>query len=273
VTAGRRLAKVEAALTPTQRVLAWLDEAHAYGNLSAYVDSLLDKSPDDFPVNRLANDAATATRTALRGKPAETVGTAIRKALRATVFRFQLVLRINVVAHEAIDRETLLYAVFASQIALLTREDRPERLTDHAYLRRLAQCRDIAGSRVDEWLAAQEARSIAEGRYLEGRGALFPDTARDEADRLRSSMELAVTADAIAELDGLDPAKRTEPEAIKARAAVLVADLVEPARATALDQLDEGRHGLEIATAWLRSRAGSSRVDVDGELGPGVAKP
>jgi hypothetical protein len=255
VTAERRLAKVEGALTPTQRVLAWLDEAHTHGTLSAYVDSLLDKSPDDFPINRLANDAATATRAALRGKPAETVGTAVRNAVRATVFRFHLVLRINVVTHETIDRETLMHAAFAGQLALLASQDRPERLTDEGYLRRLAQVRDITGSRVDGWLALQDARSMAEERYLEGRVAVFPDTAQDEAERLHSSMELAVMADAIAETDGLDPVKRTEPEAITARAQVLVSDLVEPARAATLDHLDEGRRGLEIATAWLRSKA------------------
>jgi hypothetical protein len=213
------------------------------------------KPPDVFPVNRLANDAATATRAALRGKPAETVGTAVRNAVRATVFRFQLALRMNVVTDETIDRETLIYAVFAGQLALLANQDRPGRLTDEGYLRRLAQVRDITGSRVDGWLALQEARSMAEQRYLDGRAAVFPDTAQDEVERLHSSMELAVMADAIAETDGLDPAKRTEPEAITARAQVLVMDLVEPARATTLDQLDEGRLGLEIATAWLRSKA------------------
>lgn len=36
---------------------------------------------------------------------------------------------------------------------------------------------------------------------------------------------------------------------------MLVADLVEPARAATLEQFDEGRRGLEIATAWLRSKA------------------
>jgi alkanesulfonate monooxygenase SsuD/methylene tetrahydromethanopterin reductase-like flavin-dependent oxidoreductase (luciferase family) len=38
-----------------------------------------------------------------------------------------------------------------------------------------------------------------------------------------------------------------------------VADLVEPARATTLDQLDEGRQGLAIAKAWLRSKAAHDR--------------
>jgi hypothetical protein len=255
VTAERRLDKVEAALTPTQRVLAWLDEAHTWGTLSAYVDSLLDKSPDDFPINRLAADAAAATRGALRGKPADTLGIAIRKAVRATVFRFHLVLRINVVAHDTINRETLIYVALAGQLALLGRDDRPERLSEDGHLARLAQGRDMAMSRVDHWLAVQQARSLAEERYLDGRAALFPDTAADEAERLKTSMELAVMADATAELDGLAPFEPTEPDVIAARARVLVADLVEPARATTLDQFDEGRRGLEIATAWLRSKA------------------
>jgi hypothetical protein len=54
-----------------------------------------------------------------------------------------------------------------------------------------------------------------------------------------------------------------------ARAAVLVADLVEPARVMALEQVDEGRRGLEIATAWLRSRA--SRADHGGPAAPETA--
>jgi hypothetical protein len=263
VTAERRLEKVEAALTPTQRVLAWLDEAHTWGTLSAYVDSLLDKPPDDFPINRLAADAAAATRGALRGKPPDTVGMAVRKAVRATVFRFQLVLRINVVAHETTDRETLIYAALAGQLVALGRDDRPERLADDSHLNRLAQCRDIAMSRVDHWLAIQQARALAEERYLDGRAAVFPDTAADEAERLKASMELAVMADAMAELDGLDPFEPTEPDVIAARAGGLVADLVEPVRATTLDQIDEGRRGLEIATAWLRSKADRAVDDRD----------
>jgi len=255
VTAERRLDKVEAALAPTQRVLAWLDEAHAWGTLSAYVDSLLDKSPDDFPINRLADDAARATRSALRGKPAETVGIAVRKAVRATVFRFHLVLRINVVAHETIDRETLIYVAMAGQLALLGQDVRPERLSDDGHLTRLGQWRDLAMARVDHWLAVQQARSMAEERYLEGRAALFPDAAADEAERLKASMELAVMADATAEHDGLNPFEPTEPDVKAARARLLVADLVEPARATTLEQFDEARRGLEIATAWLRSKA------------------
>jgi hypothetical protein len=257
VTAERRLAKVEGALTPTQRVLAWLDEAHAFGGLGAYVDWLLDQPPEAFPINRLAREANHAARSALRGKPAGTVEAGVRQALRATIFRFELVMRINVVTHEMIDREALIHATLAGMLAMLANDDRPERLTNEGHLSRLAQCRDVTAARVEELLAAQEARAIAEKRYLEGHAALFPDDLRDWADRLQLAMESAVMADRVAELDGLDPAPPIAPGAFHTRAAQLAADLIEPSRASALDKLDEGRRGLEIATAWLRSKTAS----------------
>jgi hypothetical protein len=44
---------------------------------------------------------------------------------------------------------------------------------------------------------------------------------------------------------------------------MLVADLVEPARSTALDTLDEGRQALAIATGWLRSKRQPQPVATD----------
>jgi len=268
VTVSRRLSVLESSLTPTQRVLAWLDEAHACGSVDAYVTSMLDQPPDAFPNHRLAREAVTATRTSLRGKPAEVVEAAVRKALRDTVFRFELVMRINIVAHAMLDRERLLYRVFAGQLALLSSEDRKERRADPTYLRRMGQCRDLTADRVNELLAAQEARSIAEERYLDGHPALFPDGVREWAERLRLAEELAVMADRIAELDGVPPAAPMDPDAVSTRAAVLVADLVEPARVTTLDKLDEGRQALTIATRWLRARREPSRAGIVGDSGP-----
>jgi hypothetical protein len=42
VSLERRLAKLETSQTPSQVVLGWLDEAHAYPTLPEYVASLLD---------------------------------------------------------------------------------------------------------------------------------------------------------------------------------------------------------------------------------------
>ena len=163
-------------------------------------------------------------------------------------------IRINVVAHEMVDREALIYAALAGQLAMLVSEERTERRSDPTYSRRMAQCRDVTAGRVVELLAAQEARSIAEQRYLGGHSALFPDGIDQWAEQLRLAQELAVMADRIAELDGVAPAAQTDPGAFAGRAAVLAAAIVEPARSAALEKLDEGHHALQIATSWLRSK-------------------
>ena len=45
-----------------------------------------------------------------------------------------------------------------------------------------------------------------------------------------------------------------EPEALSRRTTELVADLVEPAKAEALEKLGEGRQSLDIAAGWVRAR-------------------
>lgn len=259
MTVARRLTTLELTLTPTQRVVAWLDEAHAFGSLNAYVESLLDQPADSFPINRLARETVNATRAGLRGKPPEVVDPAVRRSLRDTIFRFDLAMRINVIGHEMIDRELLLYLVFAGQLALLSSDDRRERRAEVAHLDRLAQCRDLATQRVVELLAAQEARSMAEQRFLDGHPTLFPEGLRLWEERLHEAQTLAVMADRLAELDGAQPAQPWNPDAVLERAETLFLDLVEPARVTTLEKLDEGRQALAIATGWLRSTA-SRRV-------------
>jgi len=269
VTVARRLAVLETSLSPTQRVVAWLDEAHAFGDLTAYVESLLDQPPEASPINRLAREAASAARTAGRGRPAEVTDAAVRAALRETIFRYELVMRINVTGHELMDRGLLLYTALAAQLALLAGEDRAAPRSDPAHLGWLAQCRDLAMCQVTELLGAEEARSIVEGRYLDGHAALFPDAVAAWAEQLHMAQTLAVMADRLAELDGAPPLSApADADAVSRRAAVLVADLVEPARVAALEKLDEGRRALTIATRWLRSKFVLSRVEMDADGGP-----
>jgi hypothetical protein len=87
----------------------------------------------------------------------------------------------------------------------------------------------------------------------------------------RLAKELAVMADRIAELDGVSPAGPRDPEAVSTKAAVLVADLVEPARSTALDKLDESRQAMTIATSWSRSNARPRSAASDPEGPPEAA--
>jgi hypothetical protein len=58
----------------------------------------------------------------------------------------------------------------------------------------------------------------------------------------------------LAELDGLSAADASGSEAMPRRTTEHVADLVEPAKAAALDKLDEGQRALGIATGWLRNK-------------------
>lgn len=272
MTVARRLVAIENSLTPTQLVLRWLHEAHAFGDLESYVRWLLDQPTAAYPLDRLAREAASGARASLRVQPAVLVDAAVRKALRETVFRFELVMRINVIAHELIEREALIYAVFAGQLALLAGE-RSEPPADPVHRRRLALSRELTAGRVIEFRAVGEARSVAEKRYLDGHPALFPDAVVAWAERLHLATELAVMADHLAELDGVPPAAPMDSDVESTMAVALLADLVEPARSTALDKLDEGRNALSIATRWLRAKLEPSRAVTDVDSAPDAPTP
>jgi hypothetical protein len=253
MTLERRIDGIEKNLSPTQLVLRWLAEAHAYGSLEAYVTSLLDLPASQQPMDRLCRDAHDGVRASLRGKRPEVVDAAVRSALRETVFRYELVLRIYVAAHELLDRQVLLEALFASQLALLARDERAQRQADESHLERLRQCRDLTALQVRELLAAKEARLTVEARYLNGHAALFPDEAAAFDDQIRRSQQLAEMAADMAELEGVAD-EPVDPEVVKLRAQELVADLVEPARSTALEKLGEGTRALGIANTWMKMK-------------------
>jgi len=254
MTLSRRVAAIETSLSPTQLVLRWLSEAHAFGDVPAYVASLLTKDPPIAPLDRLAREAIQGARTANRGKRPELVDAVVRSALRETVFRFELVMRINVTTHELLDREELISALFASQLAMLLGEAHDRVVAGESHQRRLELCRRVTLLRVDELLASREARTTVEARYLEGHPALFPDVAAAFEKQLHQSQEIAVAAFHAAELDGVEPAPPEDPEALTLRAGQLVADLVEPAKSEALDKCGEGRQALAVAAGWVRSK-------------------
>ena len=254
MTLKRRVAAIEASLSPTGLVLRWLAEAHAFGDIEPYVASLLAQDPPVAPLDRLAREAAQGTRTAMRGKGPEVVNAAVRSALRETVFRFELVMRINVTAHELLDRQQLLDALFAAQLALLASEDGKTSRADATYLERFALVRRVVAMRAVELAASEAARGIVEGRFLDGHRALFPDVAAAWDEQVKSTEVIADTVVRLAELDGAPPAVPPDPEALSRRTTELVADLVEPAKADALEKAGEGRQALAIASAWVRGK-------------------
>ena len=264
MTLARRLAAAESSLSPTQLVLRWLDEAHAFGDLESYVRSQLAEPSPEGPLDRLAREATSGARASLRGKRPEVVDAAVRTALRETVLRFDLVMRILVTTHELLEREALIDAALSAHLALLTSEGRAARRRDATYPERFARLRDLLLFRVAELRAAQEARELVELRYLAGHTALFPDAVKAWDDQLRSTETIADLACRLAELDGVPPAEPPDPDAVSAHVTELVADLVEPAKTTALEKLGEGEQAQRIAVCWLRPKMAPRAVAVGG---------
>ncbi len=258
MTIARRVAAVEAALTPTELVLRWLDEAHAHGDLEGYVRSQLADSPADTPINRLAREAVTGATAATKGRGTEATRAAVRVALGGTVFRFDLIMRIITTTHELLDRQALLDAVLAGQLAMQASANREEPDGEPARPGRLAWCRDLLLSRANELEAANRAREAVEARYLGGHPAVFPDTLAAWEEQVRGTRALAAMAVRLAELDGVPLPAPLDAEAVSARADRLVADLVEPAKVTALEKLGEGERAYRIAAGWVRGKLGAA---------------
>src|SRR5665811_1152588 len=124
MTLARRVDSLETSLSPAQLVLRWLDEAHAFGDLESYVRSQLAEPSVEGPLDRLAHEAVSGARASLRAKRPEIVDAAVASALRETVFRFDLVLRILVTTHDLLEREGLIDAALSAHLALLTTEGR-----------------------------------------------------------------------------------------------------------------------------------------------------
>ncbi len=255
MTAERRLAALEASLSPTELVLRWLAEAHAYDDFKTYTETLFDEDPSDLPMDRLAREAQTSARARSRGLPKEDVAAAVRKALVETIFKAQLVLRINALTQEFIDREVLIDGALSAHLGLAVHVGKGQPI-DKAPVG-LVQVRDVLFARAMELHAFETARATVERKYLDGATALFPAAVREWNEQRTRSETLAVTAFRIAELDGFDPPPPDDEAVFDARVAQLVADHVEPARSKAYYELGDTRRGLSPTMGWLRWRAAS----------------
>jgi hypothetical protein len=247
VTVARRLSAMEADLDPTQRVVAWLAEAHAYDSFDAYARLVLAGDPPDLPLDRLPREAIAAVRRRHARNSSE-VEAAVREEIRSVVFRFHLVVRIIDVTDAALRQEALVHALLTAQVGLtLEAEERAAKIGIH-----LAPLRDLMLARVAGLLALQEARRTVEERYLAGNRAVFPATARHWDEQLHRSQESAVLCMRLADLDGAEPtneARQLAPQPDRVDACI--ADLVEVARIKTLDEMGEGHAAVERLRRWL----------------------
>jgi hypothetical protein len=177
----------------------------------------------------------------MKGKPAEERDKAIDTAVGETLFRFRLVMRIITASCELLDRQLLLEGLFGSRLGLLLTTAHHITKADPGHLADLIEVRDLIVGRVDELLAAARARETVERRYLAGHQALFPDRQAEWTERLGSSQRLGAMAIGLTDKDDVPPPTRPTPEVTAAQVERLIADLVEPARAEALEDLGQGR--------------------------------
>lgn len=170
-------------------------------------------------------------------------------------------MRINVVAHDLVDREGLIDAALSARVALVTSGASLEG-KDLGWLGRL---RDLLLFRSSELNAAGEARTLVEQRYLNGHSGLFPDLAAAWKEQVKSTASIADMAVRLAEIYGVPRPRPTDPDSLPARTTKLVAELVEPAKAEALEMLGESGRALGVAAGWVRARLSPT---LPGEAGP-----
>ncbi len=264
MTARRRLARLEGALSPRAATLLWLEEAHRFPTLPAYVAWLVDQPAEAAPLCRVPEQAETAVRVAMRGEPREAVRGAMRQAVRDAVFLVELVIRLNLAAEEATRLEGLRYAALFWEMRAIAAEAELEQRNEGPEGRRSIARRWAAWrAAVTDWLtnlyAANEARLLLERRYLDGRSVLFPDLGRDW-DTLRQTAErLAGLGDSLGVQRDSTASRRERPirdlgalrTAARSRAAAQAGTLADTARAAALDFLGDTEGAAAIAERRL----------------------
>jgi hypothetical protein len=257
VTAERRLARVETSLSPTERVLRWLDEAHGHDSFVAYSRAIYALGPGALPLDRLVREARDAAEAASRRESRENRDETIRAAIRQTVFLFHLVLQSIVLAEAALDREALMCTALSAYLGLVMANDGD---AGYSIFRSradgLTELRGGVVARASELRALETARARVEERYLGGHPALFPATVRSWIEQRERTDAIAEITVRLAEIEGLPPLAADDPEVFEARVSELVADHVEPARVKALDEIGEGRRAVSVAMAWLEPKLG-----------------
>ena len=177
-----------------------------------------------------------------------------------SVFRFELVVRINTMTAERCDRERLVSMAMAARLALSTlqfelKDPDPRLPGDIA----------IARTRVQDLVTFAGTRTAVEQRYLVGHQALFPDLAQEWDAVVAEVIELDRIAHELgARVPGTTgPRRRTShrrwqppPRSHQAE----MANLVEAAQTTTLEKLDDQVRAMGIAILWVRGSLGTRRT-------------
>ena len=168
-----RLRRIETALTPTQAAVLWLQEAHRFESMQAYVEWLAGQPFTAYPLHRLRDLVVPAVEQAMKGADREACDQAIRAAVREVAFLF-------FVHQQANARILSDWRAWHFGVALLTHDPAQaggaapqgqERDLRHE------QWREHAANTLRELCALTEAMRVLGDRYFGGHAVPFPQAA------------------------------------------------------------------------------------------------
>lgn len=165
----RRIDKLERSLSPKEAVLHWFPEAHAFGTLSAYTESLTDQPDSLQPFVAPPAQVEQAVWQSTRRERPGFIKEVLREAVADTIVLLRLVIGINVHLEETLRIEGLRHAaLYWWSRALDGAPADDDRWSDW---------RHGVSTLRGELLGTEMARAAMEARYLDGHDCLFPELA------------------------------------------------------------------------------------------------
>jgi hypothetical protein len=253
----QRLTKVEHSISLLATTLLWLEEAHAFGSLPAYVAWLIDQPLAAAPLVRVAEAAEASVARSMPGTSREARRSATRAAVREAVFGVELVIGLNRAEEELLRSGGLRYVVLHWQMRAIGAEARVEEAAGPEPWR---AWQVAVADLLTDLYAAEEARKRLEARFVGGHSALFPE-AIAAWQNLRDGVEAFVEL-AAAVVQAPDPRARSKKpilnlaalrRAARGRVQAVMAEVVDGARAVTLDVLGDTEGATSIVARRLRA--------------------
>jgi hypothetical protein len=237
----RRLDKLEGSLSPKEAVIHWLTEAHTYGSLPAYVESLIDQPDTAQPFIAVPAQVEKAVFESMRGQRSAFVKKVMREATGDTVFLLRLVIGLNVHVEETLRVERLRHAALYWWSRAL--EAAPGTKSDATVP---PDWRRGVGTLRGTLTGTDEARAMLEVRYLDGHDCLFPKLATEWRG-------LCAVAEALTADEG-----NLEDESARGVAEQRIQQVVRMARADGLEASGRSADSDAIAARVARDAVGAS---------------
>ena len=187
MTGEARLGRLERRLTPIAAVCRWLDHAHGFGSIGAYLAWATRQPRADGPVARIVAQVGSDVARRPRSEAGQTFTRALADAKRDALLRIAVVFELNEwtageIRVMTLEQAFLLQAAFLVDIELGSEDPVPRGPgasgTDQFDAMGPALRGCVAGHAV-KLLSAVDARTDLERDYLGGHAALFPDLAAD----------------------------------------------------------------------------------------------